>query len=401
MADLEQLKKDYAGLVIRSGLNIQKGQRLSITCPVECADFARLCAAEAYKAGCREVLMRWRDDELTRMKYLCAADEVFDSVNRWEVDYLDTLSEEGAAFLTIDADDPAGLSGVDPDRIKRAQISSGKALEAYRIDPFECKHLYEEYLKKYPKDYLSYTYYAAVLIELGESSAAEKILNKISKIVSSGKNNCPETIQKQLEENLFYNHLRLLSFQEKYEELHQLCIDNFKLIREMDLNQIFFYAKKKIGLLDPNLREKNSYIFRQIVEYHEDDFKNHIKKHLANEREEFDANVTAFNPDFPIEEVIEEVKKYIPSSKGLFVSLFDNTYTFKYDFCGKDDRCTVNFFKVVTFHNTNDIITMFPAQHCEYLPYVDLNYLIKTENNPKVKRLSQIEKFNKKFNKGS
>lgn len=133
MADLEQLKRDYAGLVIRSGLNIEKGQRLSITCPVECADFARLCAAEAYKAGCREVLMRWRDDELTRMKYLCAADEVFDCVNKWEVDYLDTLSEEGAAFLTIDADDPAGLSGVDPDRIKRAQISSGKALEAYRV----------------------------------------------------------------------------------------------------------------------------------------------------------------------------------------------------------------------------------------------------------------------------
>ena len=132
MTDYEQLKKDYAGLVIKCGVNIQKGQRLSITCPVECADFARLCAAAAYEAGCREVVMRWRDDALTRMKYLNAADEVFDTVNSWEVDYNNTLSGEGAAFLTIYSEDPESLSGVDPDRLRRAQVSSGRALEVYR-----------------------------------------------------------------------------------------------------------------------------------------------------------------------------------------------------------------------------------------------------------------------------
>ena len=132
MAELEKRIRDYAELVIRSGINIQKGQRLSITCPVECADFARLCAAAAYEAGCREVLMRWNDDELTRMRYLKASDDVFDVFDTWKADYLNSLSEEGAAFLTIYAEDPDLLSGVDPDRIKRAQISSGKATEKYR-----------------------------------------------------------------------------------------------------------------------------------------------------------------------------------------------------------------------------------------------------------------------------
>ena len=132
MAELEKLKKDYAELVVKSGINLQKGQRLSITCPVECADFARLCAAAAYEAGCKEVLMRWQDDEIRRMKYLHAADEVFDDFNSWELDYCNTLSEEGAGFLTIYAEDPESLKGVEPDRIKRAQISAGKALEVYR-----------------------------------------------------------------------------------------------------------------------------------------------------------------------------------------------------------------------------------------------------------------------------
>ena len=132
MANLEKLKRDYAELVIKSGVNIQKGQRLQITSEIECADFARLCADAAYDAGCKEVLFRWTDDELTRMKYLKAADEVFDSVYSWVVDRANSLADEGCAFLTIYAEDPESLKGVDPDRIKRAQISSGKALEHYR-----------------------------------------------------------------------------------------------------------------------------------------------------------------------------------------------------------------------------------------------------------------------------
>ena len=132
MTDFEKKKKDYASLVIRAGINMQEGQRLEISCPVECADFARLCADAAYEAGCSEVIMRWNDDEMTRLKYLKAADGVFDRVNSWETDLLNTLSEEGAGFLTIYAEDPNLLDGVNPDRITRAQKSSGKALKAYR-----------------------------------------------------------------------------------------------------------------------------------------------------------------------------------------------------------------------------------------------------------------------------
>ena len=132
MKSLNELKKDYAELLIKAGLNIQKGQRLLITSPVEGADFARLCAKAAYDAGCREVVMRWRDDEITRMKYLYADDDIFDTVNPWDAEVLDILSEERAGFLSIYAEDPESLSGVEPGRIRRAQIASGKALEKYR-----------------------------------------------------------------------------------------------------------------------------------------------------------------------------------------------------------------------------------------------------------------------------
>ncbi len=132
MKNTEELKRAYARLLIRAGINIQKGQRLAITCPVECADFARLCVEEAYEAGCSEVLMRWTDDDIARMKYLKAADEVFDRVNPWDADFCNMLSREGAGWLSVYAADPESLKGVDPDRIKRARISSGKAIQEFR-----------------------------------------------------------------------------------------------------------------------------------------------------------------------------------------------------------------------------------------------------------------------------
>lgn len=132
MKDLTALQRDYARLLIREGLNIQNGQRLVISCPVDGAYFARMCADEAYAAGCREVIMRWQDDYLTRIKYLYAAEDVFDAVNEWEVLLCNTVSEEGAAWLAIHADDPENLKGVAPDRIRRAQVVSGKAMEKFR-----------------------------------------------------------------------------------------------------------------------------------------------------------------------------------------------------------------------------------------------------------------------------
>ncbi len=59
---MEEKLFEYAKLVVEVGLNVQKGQTVIISSPVECAHFARLCAAAAYNCGCREVVMNWSDD---------------------------------------------------------------------------------------------------------------------------------------------------------------------------------------------------------------------------------------------------------------------------------------------------------------------------------------------------
>ncbi|WP_409969407.1 aminopeptidase [Bengtsoniella intestinalis] len=118
---------EYAKMLIQIGLNVQKGQTLIISCPVDCAYFARMCAKEAYAVGCREVVNIWGDDQCSRMRFLNAEDDVFDAVPLWRRHQRNDYALENAAYLAISATDPENLKGVDPSRIVRTQQAFGKA----------------------------------------------------------------------------------------------------------------------------------------------------------------------------------------------------------------------------------------------------------------------------------
>ena len=128
---MENKLREYARLLVRVGLNVQKGQTLVISSPVECAWFARMCAQEAYAIPCREVVMNWSDDALGRMKYLHADESVFDDVPLWRRHFYNDYALEGAAYLAISASDPENLKGVDSGRLVRAQQASGRALKDF------------------------------------------------------------------------------------------------------------------------------------------------------------------------------------------------------------------------------------------------------------------------------
>ena len=128
---MEEKLREYAKLLIEVGLNVQKGQTLVISSPVDCAPIARLCASAAYDAGCREVVMRWTDDYLSRERFLRADDSVFDSLPLGQKEFLNGYAAAGAAYLSISARDPEALRGVDPDRITRANRCDKEVSEFY------------------------------------------------------------------------------------------------------------------------------------------------------------------------------------------------------------------------------------------------------------------------------
>ena len=275
-----------------------------------------------------------------------------------------------------------------------------QSLDLYITNPIECKNRLEKYIKKYPEDYSGYTYYSSALIMLGMFDEAEEILKHIQ-IIYESFSNSPKSKEraKHIHDHIVFSKIKLLLFQEKYDELYDYYLENIDAMKKNDISHIIPYIKKKKGVLENNLREEKRYLVRQIIEYKEEDFLDHIRKHIQDNDNSF--NLTSENyffKDFPLEKVLEEIKKYIPSDKCLFPGFFDNIYFFKYDSCGKEKNKTVNYFKVVCFHNTKDLITIYPCSGYENLPYIDLNYMINQEEKPKVKKISQIDKFNKRFN---
>lgn len=272
-------------------------------------------------------------------------------------------------------------------------------LDITKTNPLEAKAKYEEYLEKYPTDYISYRYYIEILIILNDLDQAEKVLNYIQNKANNDKTFSNLEKKEMFNDHLSFVRLKLLTYQEKYEELYHSCLE-FPNRIETNLNSITFYCKKKLGMLDPSIRDKNAYLFRQIIQYEESDFLRHIKKHQADSNKDLDKpNKNIFTPDFPFDEVINEIKKYIPSDKKLCTGFYENVYTFKYNNCGRVDNKMVNYFKVICFNNTQEFITMIPTTEGKYLPYTDLNYLITDTptQSSKVKRVRQIDKFNQKY----
>ena len=47
----------YAKLAVKKGVNIQKDQLLVINSPIDCSEFARMIADEAYKYGASDVVI--------------------------------------------------------------------------------------------------------------------------------------------------------------------------------------------------------------------------------------------------------------------------------------------------------------------------------------------------------
>lgn len=273
-----------------------------------------------------------------------------------------------------------------------------KILNVMESNPLTANMKLEAYLNKYPKDYYAIIMYIATLITIGKFTEAETLLNELESTYNKDKdfiNKYPKKYQKKIKANIISSRIRLLAYQEKYEEVKNLYLKYEEDLQEsgIEMERVLFYCRKKLNLpvrIDP---KSYRYIYRQMNEYSELDFLGHIKKHLASYNNNKQQSI--FNYDFPLDKVLIEIKKYIPGEKRLYPFIYADLYIFKYDSCGIESGKVANYFKVVCFHNTSDIITMYPINCSEELLYIDLNYLI--QNDTKQKGLSRIDRFNRRY----
>lgn len=127
----KEIIKKYVDLALNIGINLQKEQILVIMSPVETAPFTRLLVEKAYELGASEVIVHWSDDFCKKMTFTYGKKEIFEEMPAWQVESLMYYANKGAAFLSIAANDPELLAGIDSEKIGAYQKTRGQALKPY------------------------------------------------------------------------------------------------------------------------------------------------------------------------------------------------------------------------------------------------------------------------------
>ena len=127
--EFTQMLEKYADVILKVGLNLQKGQQLSLFADIQDTELVRLVTIRAYQMGARFVDVAWEDEKLLRIRFDEAQVEDLAEVPAWYVKFEEEHGERGDARLYIYSRDPDLLSGIPPESIATYRTALMKKLE--------------------------------------------------------------------------------------------------------------------------------------------------------------------------------------------------------------------------------------------------------------------------------
>ncbi|MFT8871762.1 MAG: aminopeptidase [Sporolactobacillus sp.] len=129
----EDLKK-LARLAVYRGVNLQAGQGLLLTAPLEAVTLADYITETAYAAGAKDVLVIWENDETNRLRLERAPLTALTHLPKWKLDVRNEAVRDHYAVLGIYGPNPDLLEGIDPGRVAAYTKARGEGLIPYYDD---------------------------------------------------------------------------------------------------------------------------------------------------------------------------------------------------------------------------------------------------------------------------
>ncbi len=129
--DKKRLQK-YAELIIKCGLNVQKGQEVIIRCELDQPDFVTMCVEECYKCGAGRVKVEWSYMPVSKLGYKYRSLETLSEFTAVERAEWERKVEKLTCLLWLESDDPDGLNGTDSEKISKANQARYPFIKPYR-----------------------------------------------------------------------------------------------------------------------------------------------------------------------------------------------------------------------------------------------------------------------------
>ena len=74
----------YADLIVKNGLNLDKGQELLVIADLDQADFVRMVVEKCYQAGASRVVVEWHDMPMDRLHCIYQTPETLSPLEQEE-----------------------------------------------------------------------------------------------------------------------------------------------------------------------------------------------------------------------------------------------------------------------------------------------------------------------------
>jgi len=127
----KSILREYARLIVRCGINVQKGQDVLIYAGLDQPEFVQMVVEEAYKAKARKVIVEWDYDPLAKIHVRYQSVKTLGEVPEWvkarQQYFCDTLP----ARIHLVSEDPDGLKGMNIAKMAKAQQQRYPILKPY------------------------------------------------------------------------------------------------------------------------------------------------------------------------------------------------------------------------------------------------------------------------------
>lgn len=124
--------REYARLIAKMGVNIQKGQEVMIIAELDQPEFVEMLVAECYKCKASKVWVQFEHQPLTKLHVKYQKLDKLSTVEKWEEEKLKYRCETLPCMIYLLSEDPDGLAGIDQEKMSKGSQGRYKVIKPYR-----------------------------------------------------------------------------------------------------------------------------------------------------------------------------------------------------------------------------------------------------------------------------
>lgn len=113
--------RKYAQLIVRCGVNVQKGQDVVIYAELDQPEFVQMVVEEAYKAKARKVSVEWAYQPLEKVHVKYQSLKSLGKVEAWQEAKMQHRVDTLPCRIHLISDDPDGLKGINMEKYAKAR----------------------------------------------------------------------------------------------------------------------------------------------------------------------------------------------------------------------------------------------------------------------------------------